>query len=65
MVKWCGASLSEPHTNVTALCTCVCMFADLSRSTFKSLILLLVNVEHCGGEPEQFKLIQEYYVTDE
>ena len=24
-----GASLSEPHTSGTALCTCVCMFACL------------------------------------
>ena len=24
-----GASLSEPHTSVTALCTCVCMLACL------------------------------------
>ena len=25
-----GASLSEPHTSVTALCMCVCMYACLS-----------------------------------
>ena len=26
-----GASLSEPHTSVTALSTCVCIYACLDR----------------------------------
>ena len=33
--KFVGASLSEPHTSVTALRTCVCMLACLRPCTVK------------------------------
>ena len=29
MILIIGASLSEPNTSVTALCTCVCMYVSL------------------------------------
>ena len=29
-----GASLSEPHTSRTALCTCMCMFAYLLAAIY-------------------------------
>ena len=30
-----GASLSEPHTSVTALCTCVCMYVCLFAAIYR------------------------------
>ena len=32
-----GVSLSEPHTSVTSLCTCMCMFACLDRPLTENL----------------------------
>ena len=30
-----GASLSEPHTSMTALCTCVCMYVCLFAAIYR------------------------------
>ena len=43
-----GASLSEPHTSVTALCRCVCIRLCLQPYTinFKSAFKCFSKIEH-------------------